>query len=74
MGKIPKNVQKSRVGLSVQNVLDILTKIEDKTKPCCIPTIGLGMEMEGIKEIKETTLKGYAGSYLFEETETVTFM
>ena len=66
-------VQEHRKGLSVLEVIDILSKIEDKSKPCCIPEIGLSLEMEGIRNIKETSIKGYAGSYSFEETNVVAF-
>jgi len=74
MRAISENCQKGRLGLTVQQVIDILLKIEDKDTPCCIPSIGLSFEMEGIKQIKEATLNGYAGSYSYEKTDVVAFI
>lgn len=63
--------QKDRMGLTVQEVIDRLNNIEDKTKHVACPEIGLSFGPTGVNRVEEITVGGYAGAYSFEKTDIV---
>lgn len=49
-----------RAGPTVEQLIEALQKIEDKTKRVAVPSYGLYLKPEGIQAIREIKVSGYA--------------
>ena len=57
-----------RTGVTVEDLIDKLQKIDDKSKFVAYPGWN---ESIGVNEVEEVDINGYAGSYSFQKTKVV---
>lgn len=62
---------KHRQGLTVQELIDKLNQIQDKTKHVACPEMGLSFGITGVQNIIEAEVSGFAGAYSFEKENIV---
>jgi hypothetical protein len=66
----PKLAHDCRKGYTVQELIDALSLVKDKSKFVACPQIGFG-GIEGVRSIQEHTVGGYAGQYSYQKTDLV---
>lgn len=62
--------QDYRKGYTVQELIEALSLVEDKGRFVACPQFGFG-GIEGVRNIQEITVGGYAGQYSYQETDVV---
>lgn len=59
-----------RQGMTVQQLIDALNAIDDKSRLVAVPEKSLG-SIEGVRVVNPLVVGGFAGRYSFEETAIV---
>ena len=67
---LPKMKHNSSRGFTVQELIDKLSEIEDKSKFVACPQFGFG-GISGVLYVEEETVAGYAGQYSYQKTDVV---
>jgi len=68
---LPIKYLEGRTGITVQELIDMLNKVEDKTRFVACPFFS---GIEGVNKVIEEDCGGYAGSYNFQITKIVLLM
>jgi hypothetical protein len=61
----------TRKGLTVAELIVLLTAVEDKTRYVAHAEPGFGLALTGVIGVSERMARGYAGSYSFQSTPIV---
>jgi hypothetical protein len=68
LAELPIKYLEGRTGVTVQELIDMLNKVEDKTRFVACPFFS---GIEGVNKVIEEDCGGYAGTYSFQVTKIV---